>query len=320
MFKEYSIGLNGANVVLDTYLYNTFTITGTVTITSNKLITSQSPLVVGKPLFIIYKATTTYNGATLSLFGKTLTQEEAKSKGLITVFFNGTDYEVVFTKDSSGLIELGSESIVISNATVSLDADINKKIQILTGSSLVGTFTLNSSNNPKDGDGYIVYYNGTLSSGTINIFGYILNTTEKLNGNLLFYIYYSDILGGFIVKPLSIKEEIIQDLCTPVSFESGEQGTYSYVFGERVQILQFKSSVKKGLSGTDNGTIQPKNTGVNMGTSLITHLASASFGNTITTTPTTNNILSTTDSLDLEVSKSTVGGKALVYIKYKRLL
>lgn len=105
-----------------------------------------------------------------------------------------------------------------------------------------------------------------------------------------------------------------------VSFESGEQTTHKIYFPIAVKIVGLKAFVTKALSGTDDGTITPKdNAGTTMTEGTITLEASSAVGTEASATPTANNVINADQKLQLTVAKTTAGGKARVTVWYEEL-
>ena len=105
----------------------------------------------------------------------------------------------------------------------------------------------------------------------------------------------------------------------PVSFETGFQmATLDIYMPAKCQVTRVRSIVTKALAGTDNGTIQFKNSaGTNFTNGLLTHLASAALADKQSAVPTANHVCLADDFIRLVTAKTTAGGEALVQVEYK---
>lgn len=106
-------------------------------------------------------------------------------------------------------------------------------------------------------------------------------------------------------------------VAVPVSFAAGSVGDYTVYFPAKVTINKLRAFVNLALAATDAGTIQAaNNAGTSMGTGLITIALSSAFGTEVSVTPTTNNVLTAGQKLQLTTAKTTAGGTAIVYVEY----
>lgn len=118
---------------------------------------------------------------------------------------------------------------------------------------------------------------------------------------------------------LSAPTGIEEVVTLPVSFQAGEQGSYRLFFPFKATINRIRSFVTLALAATDNGTITAQNdASVAMANGVITHAASAAFGNEQSAVPTTNNVVESDQSIRLVTAKTTAGGRATVSVEYTR--
>lgn len=101
-----------------------------------------------------------------------------------------------------------------------------------------------------------------------------------------------------------------------LSFETGEVGQHKLYFPQAATITKVRSQVVKALADTDAGTITGGNSAGASSGGVITHAASAAFGDAQTATPTTNNTVAANSYYYLTTAKTTAGGKALVSVEY----
>jgi len=98
-----------------------------------------------------------------------------------------------------------------------------------------------------------------------------------------------------------------------VSFETNELGEYRFYPEFKCNLTRYISRLSSPLAAADNGTIQAANGNGNMANGLITHLASAAFGDEQEVSPTTNQDVDpgggANDHFKFTTAKGTPGGK-----------
>lgn len=104
-----------------------------------------------------------------------------------------------------------------------------------------------------------------------------------------------------------------------VSFETDELTTHTLYFPFKVTVNKIRSFVTKALAATDDGTITAKNNaGTSMANGVITIAASAAIATEGSASPTTNNVLTADQKLQLTIAKTTAGGRARVTVEFTR--
>jgi hypothetical protein len=106
-------------------------------------------------------------------------------------------------------------------------------------------------------------------------------------------------------------------IAIPVSFETGEQLTHTVYFPKGATVTKLRALVTKALANTDAGTIQGKNNaGTNMTSGLVTIPLSSVLATEANATPSANNTFAAGEKAQFVVAKTTVGGKATLFIEY----
>lgn len=107
-----------------------------------------------------------------------------------------------------------------------------------------------------------------------------------------------------------------------VSFEAGELGEYRYYPNFKCNLTRYISRVTTVLAAANPGTIQAANTIGNMANGLITHAASAPFGDQQEVSPTTNEDVDPgggNDHFKFTTAKGTAGGKTTLILFLTRV-
>jgi hypothetical protein len=107
-------------------------------------------------------------------------------------------------------------------------------------------------------------------------------------------------------------------IAIPMSFETGEQTATKIYFPETVTITGIRGIVMKALAATDSGTITGSNATGASANGVITALASATLNTEYSVSPSTNNVVLKGGAYTLTSAKTTVGGKVLVTLEYRK--
>tara|TARA_R110002096_G_scaffold130162_3_gene279250 strand:- start:304 stop:2058 length:1755 start_codon:yes stop_codon:yes gene_type:complete len=236
-------------------------------------------------------------------------------------------------------VETTGTQAVITSGSVTFDPSSAGKIQTITGSeTLVGGLTYGSTGTPINGDEFFIHYDATtiIAGFSIAIFGITLTSEQALNGGLVVYTrYVSGAWKSYLVpnmdsaktnqfkastefyKDASVtvpKVEVslaTETITRRVSFENGEECDNHIKMGYPGSVVAIYFTVDKVLSGTDNGTITPKNNaGTAMTDGLITATMSSALDSGFTTAGTIsgNNTFVKNDILNFTTAKTTKGG------------
>lgn len=209
---------------------------------------------------------------------------------------DGTDLNSVAVSGDIGITNAGVSSIssgVIVNADVNSAAAIAfSKMAALTASKAVVT---NSS-------GVITTAN-QLSAA-------LGGTAQDFSASTGFQTWSA---GTASVGTITESETVL------VSFESGYQCDNKIKMPCAGTVTGLYAYAVKAVSGTDNGTIVPKNAaGTTMTSGTITFTASDPQGTAYTSTPSANNTFSAGDVLSFTTAKTTAGGVIELTITYTR--
>jgi hypothetical protein len=187
------IDLNGATATLDTdLLYNCYVFYNTGSLLANYTIAPSSSPANTLSFNIIKTGAITLNGYDFTIFGRTLTEQEAQSNLLITVVYDivAAAWVVTVVLNNTNLPSIyeGIESQATpTSGTITFNANINKKWQQFTGSqTLIGNLTITGTATTSGQEFWIVW-NSTLdlNSNTLSIFGLTIDAGDALAGNFI---------------------------------------------------------------------------------------------------------------------------------------
>lgn len=311
--------------VTDYYYSGTGTFSGSYTINANAV--PATPI----RLRIWYFGTMTLGTNQFTVFGKTLTNEQVASGGVVVDCFYDTtssawkvavlDSTEIGSKDYEGV---KSRTLTTGGGTITLVAGVDKQYQYLTGSgSLSGNWSITSSGDFPDGHSYFIKYNATFvpGSSTVTIFGVTLTDSQVTAGNLMVHAYYDATAltwrTQLYINPATdfSKTELVT---VPVSFEAGEQGANSIYVPYNFEIVGASASVTKAIAATDAATVTLNINGVAVTTGVITLPLSSAIGTSVSITPTALNTGAPGSYISAVGAKTTAGGKSIVSLYLKR--
>lgn len=222
-------------------------------------------------------------------------------------------------------------------------------LYIITGTAtLTSSWTIQPSGTPVIGMTYSFLYkaNIDLDTSDITIFGETLptNLADKefraesvWNGTAWVTSFLPDISVSGVIPFEAVKNLLPnkRTLCIPVSFEAGEQG-YTFfrlgpVAGAIYKVVEIRAIASKSIESTDDGLIvfRDGSNGAMLLSDGITdgftataglHINSYNGMNSFIGTDTFDNNILTNTVLSIQTSKTTPGGKALLYITIEDLL
>ncbi len=105
----------------------------------------------------------------------------------------------------------------------------------------------------------------------------------------------------------------------PMSFETGEQTATTIYFPFAAEITKIRGIVMKAVAATDSGTITGANSAGSSTNGIITCAASAALNTEYSVSPSTNYRIAANGYYKLTSAKTTVGGKVLITLEYRRL-
>jgi hypothetical protein len=187
------IDLNGATVTLDIdELYNSYIFYGTGTLLANYTIAPSASATSNLSFSLIKTGATDLGGFDFTIFGRTLTQQEANSDLIINIIYDtiASAWVVTLVVDNTNLPSIyeGIETQATpTSGTVTFDANINKKWQQFTGSvTLVGNLTITGTATTSGQEFWIVWNSATdTNSNTLSIFGLTIDAGDALAGNFI---------------------------------------------------------------------------------------------------------------------------------------
>lgn len=179
-------------------IYGCYKLGGTGNLLGGITISSGGTPVNGTTYTIYWNANVNLNGFSISIFGNTLTQEQAGRKSLMIFQYNGATWDFNVFIDQSDLPSMvsGMDTITLNAAggVVTLDPALDTKLQVIAGSAImVGNWSITGGGTPVAGDEFIFLYTATMTVGanTITIFGDVLSEQTALSGNALIHTVYN---------------------------------------------------------------------------------------------------------------------------------
>ena len=311
--------------------YNNYIIDGSATLSSNYTLNYSGTPEDFVVLEIKYVADINLFGNTITILGKTLSQEEANSNLNIVAVWNGSSFDVAVLKDNGNSNYAITATYTVPNGggTTTLVPGINPRVLILDGIPTLSSSYTVTGTGVNNGDEFYVFYTtkAVLGANSVTIFGIILNDTIAENGGAYVHAVYdgsswiakvirdSDVLIGVD----EVNTDVVTDtIVVDCSFETNEQGNNTIYMYTNFIVQDFSYSVIKTLGITDPGTITPKINGVNIVLNPPGAISIAA-GTVIDTTGTvdvnTNNAGVAGDYIDLVSAKTTAGGKVRVSLK-----
>ena len=248
--------------------------TGLIVLTGNYSVAfTGGPAKDGQQVEVKYDGTATLGAFSITIFGIALTAREALVGGvLITAIWDDANSVWEFAKFYDH-----RKAGLIQTENILDDAVIEAKIldQAVSGAKV-----------KDDSISTIKVQDSAITSLKINNGAVVLDKLES-----------------------SLKDSTV---AMAVSFETNEQGAYSFYPGFKCNLTRIISQVTKDLAPTNVGTIQAANTIGNMANGLITHAASAVFGDQQEVSPTTNQDVDpggANDHFDFTSAKGNNGGR-----------
>jgi hypothetical protein len=195
-----TINLAGATSSIDIgipYIYYIYESAGG-NLSGNYTIQASATPTVDTIINIKKKGNISLNGNTFSVFGVSLTEEQANKELSITAIYNFTSasWDVFIDIDTSQLPSIyeGVESTAVpTSGTTTLLPNIDRKWQVFTGSqTLVGNYTITGTGS-QDGQEFWIIWNSTLdlNGNTLSIFGLTIPEGDAIGGNFIVVAKYN---------------------------------------------------------------------------------------------------------------------------------
>lgn len=324
--SDYPIDITAGGGTVSLYVsdnYDKYSITGNVTLLASQVIQPTGSPFTNTTFIFEYDATVVLNGNTLTIFGLSLDDSQALQNSTIVSIYNGSTWETKIMPDfeNNDIIEtrhilddaVDKDKIAADIAGTGLAQHTDGSLKIATDgvtNAMLATMTTTSvktadgSGNPQDtalGSGKVL---GNIGAGVAAI------TIDDLIAN-----------GTYSNKELIVTE---------VSFEASEQGINRIFVPYPFEVKHIYFCVQKALAATDAGTLTAKVNGTQIVTTtsppdLETYSWSASTA--INTqgiaadciAGDSANISLGAGYLDLEMVKTTAGGRVKLSIELERI-
>jgi hypothetical protein len=185
------ITLTGATTTLDIDdLYNCYVFYNTGSLSANYTIAPSTAATSNLSLTLLKTGSITLNGYDFTIFGRTLTQQEANSDLIINIIYDtiASAWVVTVILNNTNLPSIyeGIESQATpTSGTITFNANINKKWQQFTGSqTLIGNLTITATATTAGQEFWIIWNSVTdTNSNTLSIFGLTIDAGDALSGN-----------------------------------------------------------------------------------------------------------------------------------------
>jgi hypothetical protein len=303
-----TITASGGSFTLDTTasteIYN---IIGTATMISNVTIAPLGTPVLGLTYVFNYKAVLdiTTNSTSITIFGQTLTDQQALNSQVIICSYNGTTWDVDIQSSFD-------DSNIVSTSNIENNAITSSKIA--SGAISTSSLADDSVTNAKL---------ATMTVSSVKIGGSTGNPADLALGNNEIPIGNGTTVTTYDLSTLFEGAGLMEAIPVSISFEVGEQSLYRYYTGYPCKLHAVAGITTKALAATDNGVMTVVVNGSNAipssveGTFFFPAGASANFQTAVhwTTHPT----MLTTGYIDIIPSKATPGGKAIMTILIERI-
>jgi hypothetical protein len=192
------ITLTGATTTLDIDdLYNCYVFYNTGSLSANYTIAPSTAATSNLSLTLLKTGSITLNGYDFTIFGRTLTQQEANSDLIINIIYDtiASAWVVTVILNNTNLPSIyeGIESQATpTSGTITFNANINKKWQQFTGSqTLIGNLTITATATTAGQEFWIIWNSVTdTNSNTLSIFGLTIDAGDALGENFVVVAKY----------------------------------------------------------------------------------------------------------------------------------
>lgn len=174
-----------------------YIVTGGGTCTGSSTITAAVTPKAGTKFKFYYKGTFVLGTYNITIFGKALTQEEAKTLSIIEVLYDGSAYVVTILPDYSSLpngVSGVRSQAVLTSGTVTLKPTLDKKNQRFTGTvTLVGNYTVAlDTATAVEGNEFWLDFDAliTIGANVLTVAGNVITAANALVGGFSVYCYY----------------------------------------------------------------------------------------------------------------------------------
>jgi hypothetical protein len=339
-------------------MFNRYYVTGTATLAAPVTIQSSGTPVFGMEYELVWNAVVTKGAFEVSVFGYSLTDEQATKDGRIIAFYNGSSFDVTVIPSFS------MEAFILNAHIASAEIENSRLADITRGYIKVGNASARPTDLDARGSGFILIGDGTdlnsvAQSGDV-IFstsgvsaiqaGVIVNADINASAAIAFskmaaltsaqiivgsagnvptaVAMSGDVaisnLGVTTIQAGSVDPAMLSGngakevIVIGISFVTADQCDNSFILPFAGTIDSLTSYVVSPVSATDNGTITAQINGVAVTDGEITVTASSPVNTSDSASPTALNVFAAGDKIDLVSLKTTTGGRCLVSVEVTR--
>lgn len=199
-YENYTLTAGGGTINLgspvdsleDSVLYSAqlYYINGSATLGASYTIQQSGTMLQGLVYKVIYNATMTLAGNTITIFGVSLTADQAQSKCVITAYYNGSAIVTNISQSDDTKITFNdgvtTTALTAGGGTITLTPKTDKSYLYLNGSAtLAANWAVTGAGTAVE-HSFVVNYAATLVAGvnSVTIFGAVLSTAETLAGGV----------------------------------------------------------------------------------------------------------------------------------------
>jgi len=291
----------------------TLVVTGTGTMGGGITITGNGDQ-EGDEFLIIYNATLNRDGNNFNIFGISLTDEQASTGDLsIHAVYDGVTWQTSFMAGDSLIPDKATQSEAetgTNNTNFMTPLRVAQKLThwlVNTAKTTSVTWTFSNA--------VPINLSALTASQRLELDGSknIISVAKATGDNKALGTTVGTVMEG------NDSRVVNNEFILYASFESGEQGNISFKVQGSLVVTQSYIRVISTLSGTDSGTVEVSKGGgtITGGTQVIP--ASTSFSTNYTLPLSgANATFVNNDELTISTTKSTVGGKVIIVIRYTK--
>ncbi len=312
---DYTMEAAGESLALEVFelydAYNLLPDSGAIYLLGNLTITADGTPTEGMQFVFNYGGGVTYDGGTVSIFGRVLSAIEALYKYTITcTYINAAWVVKVEFSDQGRMSGAYLTDTTVTNAKLAGSIALSKLLAATRGffiragaSGIWEAVTGVTAGNILAGNGTDLVSVTLSGDATIDGTGVL-----TLTNNAVATANITDANVTVAKLESSLKAEVVT---RDASFDAGELGAYPIRMSYAGSVTNFYGMVTKVMGGTDAGTVIVKN---NAGTTMTMTTAvsiplSTAIGTAYDTAITANNTFVAGDIITVFTAKTTAGGK-----------
>ncbi len=338
--QQLTAGGGTLNIPLSGYVEYWY-IYGTATLSSSWTIQGSGTAYEGMVIQILYNATVTLGGNNVTIFGTALTAAEARTRNNIFCYYDGSAWKVSIGGSLNQIRYIDSMQIADYSITTSKMANLTATYIYVGNSSnrpvgveMTGDVTISNAGVTTIGakkvkatmmedltSAYILVGNATNRPTAVGVSGDITlaNTgamtvdDDKIDSSNI-------PTGGITVDELNNAANT-GFITFPISWDTLEQGAFTIMM-PKCYVTKVYVVITKALSATDSAYISFNDhggsvfTGTGLSSGNISFVASSIIGTSKTATVTGSNEFAWYETMNINTSKETVGGKGIVTVFY----